>query len=95
MHRILRYTRQKKSLINIFPNPFSNFITIDYELENSADVNLTIYNYLGQQIKILVNEFQPKGGQQIQWNAEGLPAGLYFCRLKTGNQFITHKIVKR
>jgi CubicO group peptidase (beta-lactamase class C family) len=80
--------------ISVFPNPFYSYITIKYDLEHSTDVNLTIYNHLGQQVKNLVNESQPKGGQQVQWNAEGLPAGIYFCRMKAGKQFITQKIVK-
>jgi hypothetical protein len=82
------------SEIQIIPNPFTGITSIKYNIMKSTIVNLTIYNHLGQQVKNLVNEFQSQGGQQVQWNAEGLPSGVYYCRLKAGSQFITQKIVK-
>jgi CubicO group peptidase (beta-lactamase class C family) len=87
------FVSDHRPAIRIYPNPFSGSATIEYELDQDANVNLSVYNQLGQQVKTLVNEQQSKGGQKVQWNAERLPAGVYFCRLKAGNQFITKKIV--
>jgi len=85
---------KEHALLKVFPNPFSNFTTLEYKLEHDVTSNLTIYNHLGQQVKILVNEPQAKGVQKVQWNALGIPQGIYLCRLKAGNQFITKKIIK-
>jgi CubicO group peptidase (beta-lactamase class C family) len=80
--------------ILVYPNPFSSYTTIGYELAHDASVNLTIYNQLGQKAKTLVNEHQSKGVQQVQWNASGISPGVYYFRLKANNQVITKKIIK-
>jgi hypothetical protein len=55
---------------------------------------LIIYNHLGQQIETLVKNYQQQGKHQAVWNAEGLPAGIYFYRLQAGEQSATGKMVK-
>jgi predicted outer membrane repeat protein len=67
--------------IQSYPNPFSNFTMIEYTLEQDAYVKLTMFNYLGQQLALLVSGMQTEGTHQVQWNAEGVPAGIYFYRL--------------
>jgi hypothetical protein len=64
------------------PNPFSDFTTLEYELELPGEVTFIIYNNEGQRVDVLVNEFQSKGQHMVQWNAEGLPAGIYFYELR-------------
>jgi hypothetical protein len=81
------------SLMN-YPNPFTTSTTFTFILEKSANVNIRVFDIFGRLVAEPVNEFHQIGEQKIQWNAEGLPAGLYFCRLKAGNQYITSKIVK-
>jgi hypothetical protein len=71
--------------VGSYQNPFSNFTTIEYEVEHSVTVNLSIYNHLGQQVAVLVDGEQAAGRQMVQWNAEGLPAGIYFYRLSIAN----------
>jgi hypothetical protein len=80
----------------VYPNPFSASTTFEYELKENAIVSLTIFNHLGQGVGMLVSEKQSEGQQRIQWNAEGLPPGIYFYRIsQTGNQSLTiGKIVK-
>lgn len=77
-----------------YPNPFSTSTTFTFRLEKSANVNIRVFDIFGRLVAEPVNEFHQIGEQKIQWNTEGLPSGLYFCRLKAGNEFITHKIVK-
>jgi hypothetical protein len=74
-----------KFQVQSYPNPFSNFTTIEYELEHSANVNLSIYNHLGQRVADLVDGTQVTGTHQVQWDAEGLPTGIYYYRLSTAN----------
>jgi photosystem II stability/assembly factor-like uncharacterized protein len=78
----------------VYPNPFSNSTTIEYDLEESAKVSLMIFNHLGQQVEVLVNEEQARGTHQVQWDAGDLLAGVYYCLLKTGKHLITEKIIK-
>ena len=77
----------------IYPNPLTTITTIEYELQHPASVHITIYNHLGKQIEI-IQQNQSAGKQQVLWNAEGLPAGVYFCVLKTETGTQTMKMIK-
>ncbi|MCK4815762.1 T9SS type A sorting domain-containing protein [bacterium] len=77
----------------IYPNPLFTSTTIEYELVEPAKVSLTIYNHLGQKIETLVNQHQQIGKHKVTWNAEGLPAGIYFYKLQAGEQYATGKMV--
>jgi hypothetical protein len=60
-----------------FPNPFSVTTNIWYKLENEAAIQLNIYNYTGQLIKVIDEGTQPKGSHSIEFNAKGLKDGVY------------------
>jgi hypothetical protein len=83
----------RQSSVVSYPNPFSNFTTFEYEVEQSAKVNLSIYNRLGQLVAVLMDEEQAAGEQQVRWDAEGLPSGIYFYRFTAGYQTSTGKMV--
>jgi outer membrane protein assembly factor BamB len=79
-----------------FPNPFNPQTCIRYHLLAPEWVTLTIYNLLGQQVKSLVNEFQPVGTHQVFWDgrdASGreVASGEYIFRLEAG----THRSLLR
>jgi hypothetical protein len=78
-----------QSSVFSYPNPFSDYTTFEYELEENAVVTLTIFNQLGQEVELLVNDQQSKGNHQVLWNAEDLPAGVYFYRLTTDDYRLT------
>ncbi|MFH1121974.1 MAG: T9SS type A sorting domain-containing protein [Bacteroidota bacterium] len=80
--------------LTIYPNPFRSGTTIEYQLNKNTSVTLTIYNQLGQAIKILVNELHAKGLHRLKWNAKSLPSGIYFCLLSYENQRISGKFIK-
>jgi hypothetical protein len=73
--------------VRSFPNPFTDQITIEYDLSSFSDVQVELFNSLGQSIEILKNEIQPKGKHQIIWKAKDAPAGVYYYRItmKEGN----------
>jgi len=75
------------------PNPFTQTAIIEYRLDSIQMVTLAIYDYLGQQLTLLVNAKQQSGTYRVDWNAEGLPSGLYFVSLRAGNQRILEKMV--
>ena len=79
---------------NVYPNPMNANAEIQYYLTEDSDVTMEIYNSTGQKIMQPVNDHQTKGAHDVQWNAEGFPAGVYHLRLKTGNQLVTKKIIK-
>lgn len=80
-------------LLSNYPNPSSSKTTIEYELQDAGFVSVSIFNHLGQQIEILVNEDQLPGIHQIVWNVETVPAGIYFCKIITTNYRAIGKMV--
>ncbi len=91
IHDISEFSNEPSVII--FPNPFTTSTTIEYELKQPEKVTLTIYDYLGKQV-YQTQENQSQGQQQLIWNAEGLPAGIYFCVIRTNQGTQTTKLIK-
>ncbi len=89
----LQSTPREFALRQNFPNPFNPDTTIKYDLAESADVTLQIYNVLGQVVRTLVaSEAQNAGRYQIRWNGmddRGVPvsSGIYFYQISAGGKF--------
>ena len=66
------------------PNPFNPKTVISYQLAGGSDVELSIYNLLGQKIATLVNQKQVAGVYQVEWDGSGLASGVYYYRLEAG-----------
>ena len=80
------------SLADNFPNPFNPATTIQYALPQAADVELTVYNVVGQPVRTLVAEHQSAGRYAVEWDAtndsgHSLSSGMYFYRLQAGEEF--------
>jgi|GEM_PF-1750082 len=67
------------------PNPFNPTSTIKYGVKETVKVNLTVYNILGEQAAVLVNDIQPAGYYAVDFNAVNLSSGVYFYRLQAGD----------
>jgi hypothetical protein len=72
-----------------YPNPFNPSTTIDYSIPKADNVNLTIYNLLGQKVVTLVNDNQKAGKHMVNWNglSQGgyqVSSGIYFYKLVSG-----------
>ena len=65
-----------------YPNPFNPATTISYSLPNNSFVSVKIYNILGIEIHTLVSTIQPAGNFKVNFDASGLPSGIYFVRLE-------------
>ncbi len=76
-----------------YPNPFNPNTTIRYTLAKTQFVILRIYNVLGQEVKTLVHEQQTPGLKNVEFNADGLPSGVYFYRLVTPSFAATKKMM--
>jgi hypothetical protein len=76
-----------------YPNPFNPNTKIKYSVPNSSQVTLKIFNTLGEEIKILVNEEKLVGIYEVNWNAVNLPSGVYFYQLRAGRFVETKKMI--
>ena len=84
------------ALANNYPNPFNPATTIKYALPQAADVELTVYNVVGQPVRTLVAEHQNAGRYVVEWDAtndsgHSLSSGMYFYRLQAGGEFLETK----
>ncbi len=76
-----------------FPNPFNPETVISYELPVMSSVKLAVYDILGREVAVLVNEEKPEGAYTIQWNASKISSGMYFYRLDSGKNSLVKKLV--
>ena len=64
-----------------YPNPFNPKTLIKYFLKKSVHVKLKVYNLLGKEVKTIVNEKQNAGINEVEFNSEEIPSGIYFYSL--------------
>jgi len=88
----------KYSLSQNYPNPFNPSTTISYQLPKSGEVELKIYNMLGQEVRKLVDENQVAGQYTVQWDGRDYSSrtaasGVYLYRLKAGEFVETKKML--
>ena len=86
-----------------FPNPFNPSTTIKYELPTSTVVRLSVFDMLGREVSVLVNDRRDAGVHEVKFSAKGgsasggdgssLASGLYFYRLQAGDFVSTKKLV--
>ena len=86
------------SLSQNYPNPFNPTTKIDFSLPRSDDVTVTIYNLMGQQIKVLMNSNLEYGYHTVTWNGldqlgRPVASGVYFSELRTRNFRKTKKML--
>ena len=85
---------KKFKLFQNYPNPFNPITAISYQLSAISQVDLSIYNILGQKVATLVSEKQPAGIYKVEWDASGYSSGMYFYKLTTDQGFIqTRKLL--
>jgi len=79
------------SLSQNYPNPFNPSTRIDYQVPQAANINISVYNSVGQLVATLVDEVRGQGHYSLSWDAKDqkglqVPGGVYIVRM-TGNNF--------
>lgn len=76
-----------------YPNPFNPTTTVNYTLKSATHVKITVYDRLGREVVVLVDESQSEGEYNIEFNGSNLPSGIYFYRIKTSEKIEVRKMV--
>jgi hypothetical protein len=76
-----------------YPNPFNPSTVINYQLPAFGRVKLTVFDLLGREVSVLVDEGKPAGSYSVTWNAAGYPSGVYFYRLEAENTVLTKRML--
>ncbi len=78
-----------------YPNPFNPNTTIQFDLPQNSDVEITLYNSLGQQVKTIANRYYSAGYQSVNFNGSELASGMYIYQIKAigenGKEFTESK----
>jgi len=91
------YTPSEFTLAQNYPNPFNPTTEISFTMDKASDVNLTIYNMLGQKVRVLENAYLSGGTHAYTWNGQdelgqSVSTGVYLYTLTNGNQTISKKM---
>jgi hypothetical protein len=81
------------ALLQNYPNPFNPTTNIEYRISSFGFVSLKVFDVLGREVALLVNEMRPAGVYTVRWDASSLSSGVYFYRLGAGDYFETRKMV--
>lgn len=68
-----------------YPNPFNPSTQLSYDLKTDGNVKLTVFNLVGQSVRVLVDGFQTAGYYEVTFDANDLPAGIYLYKLQVGD----------
>jgi hypothetical protein len=80
-------------LYNNYPNPFNPSTSIPFSVPKRSQVQLTVWNSLGEKVATVVNEVRTAGEYTATFDASGLPSGIYFYKLEAGNTRHTKKML--
>ena len=90
---------RQTSLLQNYPNPFSNNTTIPYRLARPTKVKLKIYNVLGETITTLVDQYQQAGDYSVEWDtgnhAIKSSSAIYFYSLETEGNVLVKKMIMK
>ena len=81
------------ALLQNYPNPFNPSTTIRYDVPERTHVTMKIYDVMGRQVAVLVDEEHNAGAHKIVWNAQGVASGLYYYRISAGDFTSVRKLI--
>jgi hypothetical protein len=84
---------QDFELAQNYPNPFNPSTRISFSLPQNSEVQIVIFDQLGQEVDRLNKGSLSAGSHTVQWTADNLPSGVYYYQLQAGDQRITRKMI--
>jgi len=84
---------QKFTLEQNYPNPFNPETKIKFTLPAAGHTELIIFNIQGEEVASLINETLNAGSYSYNWNANGMPSGIYFCRMNFDGNSLVQKMI--
>ncbi|MBD3232978.1 MAG: T9SS type A sorting domain-containing protein, partial [candidate division Zixibacteria bacterium] len=85
-------TPTEYALIGSYPNPFNASTTITFELPAAGNVNLEVYNLMGQKVATLLEEYRVAGSHKVKWDGSDYSSGIYFYRLESNGEVRTKRM---
>lgn len=82
----------ESDLFQNYPNPYNPTTVIHYVVSTSGSTVLKVYDLLGRQITVLVDEIKEPGQYSVSFDGSTLPTGVYFYQIVTGNKSIMKKM---
>ncbi len=79
------FVPQAFALAQNYPNPFNPETILEYDVPAARHVNVVVYDLLGRQVGVLVNELKTPGRYRVSFKPDGLSSGVYFCRMRAGD----------
>jgi hypothetical protein len=76
-----------------YPNPFNPSTTIKYELPRSSEIRLSVYDMLGREVSVLVNERRDAGVHEVRFDGSGLSSGMFVYRIRAGKYLATKRMI--
>jgi hypothetical protein len=76
-----------------FPNPFNPTTVVRYDVPENSSVKLVVYDILGRQVRVLVNEPEVPGSYDVRFDGTNLASGVYIIRMTAGNYIETRKML--
>ena len=83
----------KFTLEQNYPNPFNPVTTLRYSIPQASQVNIKVFDVLGNERDLLVNEEKPAGSYSVKFDGSSLSSGIYFYRMKAGDYSETKKLI--
>ncbi len=83
---------RKFSLSQNYPNPFNPVTTIRYNLATNTQVEITVYNIIGEKVAVLVQGYQKAGSYSVNFNGASLPSGVYLYKLNYDGHHLIRKM---
>ncbi|HZH71072.1 MAG TPA: right-handed parallel beta-helix repeat-containing protein [Mariniphaga sp.] len=81
------------TLFQNYPNPFNPVTIIRYDIPKAGNVELKVYDILGREVKVLVNEIKSAGRYEVEFNASDLASGIYIYRIQTPDFTKSQKMI--
>ncbi|MBN1894490.1 T9SS type A sorting domain-containing protein [bacterium] len=76
-------TPESPRLLGAYPNPFNSSVSVRVDMREGGRADLAVYDVTGREVAKLWEGLLVRGARRFTWNGEGLPGGVYLCRLRT------------